>query len=165
MSLRGRSLVPIRRGRRIGGPAQPAIQHVSQTKLRGGDTRLGRQLQSLARDGEIARPHMPVQIDCADDAVRFPHAVSRGFIQPSQRLVGIGRTSKPEGNSACAFLCARSASRAAAALCHLATPPPSAPFRERAPGEIAPRRARAPPPRRYHFTASARFRWTPSPLT
>ena len=90
MSLRGRALVPIGGRYRIRGHPEPTIEHVSQTKLRGGDARYSRQLQSLARNGVVSRPRMPVQIDRANNAVSFSDAVSRGLVQPTQRLRRIG---------------------------------------------------------------------------
>ena len=72
------------------GRPEASIQHVSQTELRGGVARFSGKLKALAREGKIPRTHAPVHIDRADDAVRLVDAVTRGFVEPSQRLVRIG---------------------------------------------------------------------------
>lgn len=58
--------------------------------MRGGFARFGGELEALARDGEIARPDPPIHIDRPDDAIRFPDAVPRGFVEPSQSFVRVG---------------------------------------------------------------------------
>ena len=87
MSLRGRALIPIRAAA-VGSEGCPSPRYSMSPRRNCAEATPATAASSSRSRAmrEIARPHMPVQIDRADDAVRFTDAVSRGFVQPSQRL-------------------------------------------------------------------------------